>query len=78
MVDVRDGAVLPQHHVQAVGLVVFGDHLTGLDDAALLRKVLFAEDLWTRRVPLASVSGRPEAVVNASPGDTYRLGVRLF
>ena len=45
MVHVRDGAVLLQHHVQPLGLVVLGRHLTGGDDAALLGEILLAEDL---------------------------------
>jgi hypothetical protein len=45
MLDVRDGAILVDMNVEAVGPVILGDHHAGLDDPVLLGEVLLAETL---------------------------------
>lgn len=45
MLDVRDGAVFVDMDIEAVGLVILGDHHARLDDPVLLREVLLAETL---------------------------------
>ena len=45
MVNVRHGPLVVDVHVQPLGAEVLGDHAAGLDDAARLGEVSFAEDL---------------------------------
>lgn len=45
MLDVRDGAILVDMNVEAVGLVILRDHHAGLNDPVLLGEILLAETL---------------------------------
>jgi hypothetical protein len=45
VLDVADGTILLDVHVQSVGHVVLGDHHARLDDSVLLRKVSLAKVL---------------------------------
>lgn len=45
VLHVRDGAVLVDVDVEAIGLKVLGHHHAGLDDAVLLGQVFLAEAL---------------------------------
>ena len=63
MVNVRHRPLLVNVHVQPLGAKVLRYHLPGLDDAARLGEVSFAEDLGV--LVLAEIVGRmePDSVV---------------
>lgn len=48
MLDVANGAVLLDVHVQPVGQEVLGDHHARLDDPTLLRQIFLAKVLGAR------------------------------